>query len=126
MKSITTKNRERELENVAERPTTPPRADIFENRDEYLVVADVPGVGKDALSLELVDEVLTIRGQVAAAPAGSELSAEFRGADYFRRFQVPEEIDRNKISARLENGVLYLQLPKSEAVKPRRIEVRAG
>ena len=126
MKSLTKRNNERELENVNERPTTPPRSDIFENKDEYLVVADVPGVSKDSLEVNLDEEILTLSARVDAPQNGNEVSGEFFSTDYFRRFRVPDAIDRNKISARLENGVLYLHLPKSEAVKPRRITVNAG
>jgi HSP20 family molecular chaperone IbpA len=126
MKTLTKGNgNDRQLENVNERPSTPPRADIFENKDEYLVVADLPGVDKDALDVSLDEEILTLSARVTP-PTGEPVSGEYRATDYYRRFQVPDQIDRNQISARLENGVLFLHLPKSEAVKPRKITVRAG
>lgn len=121
-----TRNQEQQMEGVGERPSTPPRADIFENKDEYLVIADVPGVDQDHLEVHLDEEALTIRARVNGAVDGRVLSAEFRTTDFLRRFVIPEEVDRAKVAAQLDNGVLRLTLPKSEAVRPRRIAVRAG
>jgi HSP20 family molecular chaperone IbpA len=123
---IFNKRSERELENVNERPAMPPRADIFENRDEYLVVADLPGVERDSVEIQLDEDILTLSGRVEPTTNAQEVSAEYRATDYFRRFRVPDKIDRNQISARLEKGVLFLHLPKSEGVKPRKIAIRAG
>lgn len=114
------------LESTAERATMPPRADVYENKDEYLVVADVPGASSDSLSINLDNERLTIAARAGLEAEGTAISQEFEPVDYYRSFLVPEEIDRNKISADLKQGVLYLHLPKSETVKPRRIEVKAG
>lgn len=114
------------LESVDERPTVRPNVDIYENRDEYVVVADLPAVSKDALSIRLEDSELTIEGTVVDPMGDSAIEREFRLVNYRRSFVLPEFVDRAKVSAELTHGVLTLHLPKSEAVKPRRIQVRAG
>ena len=106
--------------------TTPPRADVFENEAEYLVIADLPGTSQDALQIHLDAERLTLDAPTNFAVKGDPLSLEFREADYHRSFLLPEDIDRDKIEASLQNGVLTLRIPKSEAVRPRRIEVKAS
>ncbi len=116
----------RRLETVSEHPTVRPPVDIYENRDEYLVVADLPGVDKDRLDIQLVDSQLTIEGQVGEEAGEHTIEREFRLINYRRSFELPEHVDRQKVAAKLENGVLTLHLPKSEAVKPKRIQVQAG
>lgn len=92
---------------------TVPKVDVFENADGYQVVADLPGVNKDALHLSWTKGELTLEGQ--------------DGDRFYRRaFTVPDGIDSAHITADLANGVLTLVLPKSPEVKPRRIEVRGG
>ncbi len=115
-----------ELENVNEKPTVRPAVDIFENDDEYLVIADIPAVSKDALTIHLDGERLTIEADVGDDIATDAVAREFRLMSYRRSFAVPDTIDRDKVSAELDCGVLHLHLPKAEAVKPRRITVRAG
>ena len=94
--------------------TVKPRCDIYESADQYLVLADLPGVTTDELRLDLDADRLTLATRRAT------------GVDYMRTFSIPREIDRDKVSARLEAGVLHLELPKSAAVKPRQIAVTAG
>jgi len=120
------KREDSRVETVAERPSVAPRCDIFENKDELLLVADLPGVTQDTLRIHLDSEQLSLEGRPAEEPEGTPLQREFRLVDYRRSFLVPDVIDREKVSAELKNGVLHLHLPKSAAVKPRRIEVKAG
>lgn len=120
------KREEESLENVSERPTVRPPVDIYENREEYLVVADLPGVTSDNLDINLDADRLTLTGKTAGDTQGEVVEREYRMFDYARTFQLPNVIDREKVSAELKNGVLTLHLPKVDAVKPRRIEVRAG
>lgn len=110
----------REPEKMADRPTFAPPVDIFENKDEILIFADVPGVTTEGLSLNLDRDQLTIDARRAQGPAGDE------ALDYRRTFVVPHGVDPEKISASLQNGVLRLALPKPAALKPRQIEVKAG
>jgi len=108
------KREPRPLAQSEQRPSVTPACDVYENRDEILVVADVPGVTADALAVSLE------KGELTA------LASEYRDCDYHRRFAVPGGIDAAKISAELKNGVLWLHLPKVEAYKPRQIAVHAG
>ena len=104
-----------------------PRVDIVERDAELLVLADMPGVGANDVDVQFNDGVLTIFGRVAERqPAETEyLSREYGVGDYYRSFQVSDQIDTQKISADLANGVLTLHLPKAEASKPRKIAVAA-
>ena len=101
-----------------------PLANILETQDGYVLEAEMPGVAKDGLEVTVENGQLTILGRRAAyAGAGTTLYRETRGSDYRRVFEIDASIDAAKIGAKLEQGVLTLHLPKSEAVKPRRIVV---
>jgi HSP20 family molecular chaperone IbpA len=103
-----------------------PACDVYESKDEILVVADVPGVTDDTLNVNLDNGELTVlaRREVSARD-GSFAGVEYPDCEFRRRFAVPGGIDANKINAELKNGVLWLHLPKSEERKPRQIAVRA-
>jgi HSP20 family molecular chaperone IbpA len=110
-----------------QRASITPACDIFENQDEILLFADLPGVTPDSLAIHLDNGELSFEARREVdAQQGSALSTEFRAADFRRRFVVPSGIDGDKIQAQLKSGVLTLRLPKSEALKPREIKVRAG
>lgn len=110
-----------------QRPTVLPACDIYENEDEILVVADVPGVTADTLDINLDRGELTLEARrEISSQQGAYLGAEFRDCDFQRRFAVPGGIDADKISAELRDGVLHLHIPKSAALKPRQIPVQAG
>ena len=126
MSNVMQKREDSRVEAVAERPSVAPRCDIFENKDELLLVADLPGVTQETLKIHLDADQLSIEGRPSEEPEGNVLQREFRLVDYRRSFLVPDMIDREKVSAELRNGVLHLHLPKSAAVKPRQIEVKAG
>jgi HSP20 family molecular chaperone IbpA len=77
------------------------------------------------LDIRFEDKQLSIHGRVAPRHNGGQfLYAEYGVGDFFRTFAIGESIDASKISAELKNGVLTVHLPKTEAVKPKRIEVR--
>lgn len=120
------KYEERAPERVQQRVTITPRVDVYENANELLLLADVPGVNKEGISIQLEKGQLTIEASRAEEKTGSPLVAEYRTIDYARVFAIPQGIDASKIDAQLSGGVLRLRLPKSEALKPRRIEVRAN
>lgn len=119
-------NREDWAEPVNQRPTVAPSVDIYENADEVLLVADLPGVGKDDILINLEKGLLTIEGRRVKAPEGSLLAAEFRAHDFRRGFTVPQGINPEGISAEVANGVLRVHLPKQAALKPRQIQVKAS
>lgn len=114
-------------EQLQQGPVFQPAVDIFERPDSITIVADMPGVKPDQVSIDLRDDVLTIRGPVKS-PEGEqedEVLREFAWGAYFRQFTLAETIDQAKIEARLNDGVLRLELPKVEKAKPRQIAVKA-
>jgi HSP20 family protein len=114
-------------ERVQQRRAVAPLVDVYENKDELYLFADMPGVTLDSVRVHIEKGQLTIEAsRRAEEPAGAVLASEWRPADYYRVFAVSEEIDAAKIDAKLTGGVLRVRLPKSEAVRPRRIEVKAG
>ena len=102
-----------------------PLTDIYETNDQYTLKLEMPGVTKDKLEITMENDELQIRAAVVPyKPEGKELKySEFSQYDYFRRFTVGNDIDRDKISASLEDGVLTLVLQKHESVKPRKIAI---
>ena len=120
-----TKYDERAPERVQQRFTVAPRVDVYENANELLLLCDVPGATQESVSIQLDKGQLTIEASRKDEMTGSALVAEYRPADYARVFSVPQGIDAAKIDAQLSGGVLRLRLPKSEALRPRRIEVRS-
>jgi|SRR3954469_11332764 HSP20 family protein len=107
-----------------ERSLVAPEVNIFESKDEYVLEAEMPGVNKEGLEITLQDNVLTIIGHRSDETVpGEALYRESRKADYRRVFELDPAIDADKISARVDQGVLTLTLPKAERVKPRKITV---
>lgn len=107
-------------EKLAQRATVLPAVDIFENKDELLILADLPGVTKEDLSISFDKGQLTLEGRPR------EFGLDEEAFDYRRTFVVSQGIEADKITANLQNGVLRLTLPKPAALKPRQIEVKAG
>ncbi|PLX92756.1 MAG: molecular chaperone [Desulfuromonas sp.] len=101
-----------------------PAVDIFESDDALTLVADMPGVAKEGLDINLEKGVLTLSGEVALESHGKPLQREFSSANYYRQFKLSEHIDAEKAAAELTSGVLTLTIPKAESAKPRRIEIR--
>ena len=101
-----------------------PAASVVENADGYLVEADLPGVAREGLELTVDQDILSIVGKRGQRKLGDRnLHRETKSADYRRVFELGREIDRQRVEARFEQGVLRVFLPKVEAVKPRRVEV---
>jgi HSP20 family molecular chaperone IbpA len=100
-------------------PRFAPPVDVYENADEFLVVADLPGVDPDALTVELEASTLHVSGQQNAASTGALQAVLFE-----RSFRVPDLVAPDGVSAELRAGVLEVHLRKSETAKPRRIPVR--
>lgn len=101
-----------------------PEVNIFETKDGYVLQAEMPGVSKEGLEITLEAGELTITGNrhVDDLP-GEALFRESQKVGYRRVFELDPAIDTAKVSARMEQGVLTLTLPKSERVKPRKISV---
>lgn len=117
-----------EVERASSGPVYLPDVDIYETDQQTVVVADMPGADEKGISVTLEQDVLTIEGRVTVkAPEGARLShAEYGVGDFRRAFTLTDNVDREKISASIRNGVLKVVLPKPEAVKARTIPITAG
>jgi HSP20 family protein len=104
-----------------------PNVDIFETDTELVLLADMPGVKAEYLSIDLRDDTLTLAGDVQPDQKSgeSEISIEYEVGKYYRQFSLSEIIDQTKIDAQLKDGVLRLTLPKIEKATPRKIAVQA-
>ncbi|MFH1215088.1 MAG: Hsp20/alpha crystallin family protein [Pseudomonadota bacterium] len=113
-------------ERSRELPAIVPLVDIYENEDEILLYADMPGVEKNNITVNIENGKLALSGIRNLNASGAAGWTEFGDVEYQRTFSVPQAIDVNKVNAELKDGVLRLHLPKSEAAKPRQIEIKAG
>jgi len=102
-----------------------PNVDIYESADSLWLRADMPGVDDQSLEVELADGVLSLFGRVSVKEYENvqPVYTEYNIGNYARRFTLSKEIDTDRISARMINGVLELQLPKAERAKPRRLAI---
>jgi HSP20 family protein len=122
-----TKSKTNTPERVSRRALVSPAVDIFENTDEVLVVADVPGADKEGLNIHFDKDQLFIEAATSSIEEDRKpLFREFGSVDYRRVFELAPGIDVENITADLNEGVLSIHLPKSAALKPRRIQITAG
>jgi len=107
-------------------PAYSPDVDIYITDDEALFLIDLPGVNKGEVTIE-VDETdsLIIRGTNGFKEPDNAVLRQYRTGNYYRAFQLSKEYDKEKISAKLENGLLEVTIPKREEAKPKRIEIKA-
>lgn len=91
--------------------------DVYENADELLMRADMPGASADSVKIRIENSLLTLQAQ----REGSDATLR-----YYRAFQVPDSVDPEGISAELKQGVLHVQLKKHERAKPRVIQIRSS
>lgn len=105
-----------------------PAVDVIEDSTGITLYADLPGVSKDGLNVHVEAETLTVEGALnLAVPEGMEAShAEVALPRYRRVFTLSKELDTEKVSAELNQGVLKLRIPKVEHAKPRRIEINVA
>jgi HSP20 family protein len=103
-----------------------PAADVMENKDEYILKLEVPGVAREDINIEFHDNTLTIKGE---RKADSDLKEEdihrierFSG-NFSRNFTLPGETDSEKIEAKLKDGILELRIPKAEEKKAKSIPI---
>jgi len=105
-----------------------PLVDIYETDTGLALVADVPGAGKGDISVKVDKGVLTLEADGNFEVPGEGHARTYVGFEpgsYFRAFALSDEIDREKITATVNNGVLTVTLPKAEAAKSRKIEIKA-
>jgi HSP20 family molecular chaperone IbpA len=120
-------NKTRQQESVRTGASLMPPVDVLEDANGITLFADLPGVPKDKLSLQVESDTLTIEGDVTIpTPEALEASYAEVGLPRYRRvFTLSKELDAGKVTAELANGVLKLRIPKAEHAKPRRIEIQA-
>lgn len=121
-----TKREETSPERRGRIPAVAPAVDIYENEDEILLYADMPGVAKDDVTVNIDNGKLALAGVRKIETAGVANWEEFDDVEYCRTFSVPQTIEVTKVDAELKDGVLKLHLPKSEAAKSRQIEIKAA
>jgi HSP20 family protein len=104
-----------------------PRVDIYEDKNGITVLADMPGVDKDGVSIDVKEDQLTINGKVSlTGEQETLLHQEYEVGNYFRQFTLTDAINREKITAKMADGVLTLTLPKAEKAVPKKITVTVG
>ena len=102
-----------------------PQVDIFEDEQGLTLRADLPGIRRDALDIDLHEGVLTLTARANRLPNNwRAVHREHDVGGFSRRFTLGDRIDQTKIEARFDNGVLEVSLPKAEAHKPRKIAIR--
>jgi len=109
-------------------PIFTPAVDIFETDKALILLADMPGVKAQDLTIDLREGVLALSTQMERPEAPEEMGIlrEYQTGNYYRKFNLSDVIDQSKIEAQLKDGVLRLTLPKAEAAAPRKIEVKAA
>lgn len=107
--------------------TIVPRVDVAETEHEYLVTAELPGFAEKEIQLELNDRQLKLTAEHEEEKKEEQEEyhlRERRYGTYVRVFNLPENVDREKINAKMENGVLKVTLSKTEESKPKKIEIK--
>jgi len=103
-----------------------PAVDIFENNDFVVVKAELPGVERNLISVEVKDGILSLRGERKFEKEVKEESyhrIERSYGRFQRSFSLPVSVDQDRVTARFEDGVLEVKLPKKEKAKPKQIQV---
>lgn len=102
-----------------------PVTDIYETENEYALKVEMPGVSKDNLEIVVENDELEIKGTLDSELKENDKQkySEYSLHNYYRKFRIGEDVNKDAINAKLEDGVLTLTLNKSEEVKPRKIEI---
>lgn len=115
-------------ERTKDRRTFIPDVDILEDASNLYIFADMPGADDKGVNITLENDVLTIEAQVAdqSVEAHNLTYTEYGIGDYYRAFTLNESFERDKIEAKMKNGVLSIVLPKAESVRTRSIPIKVG
>jgi HSP20 family molecular chaperone IbpA len=102
-----------------------PASDIYENKDEYILIANMPGVSRSEIQVKVIEESLIVFGRINYDEVSNReyILNENEVGNYFRKFKISDSIDKTKINAKYDNGQLIVHLPKSEKIKPRTIDI---
>ncbi len=108
-----------------------PAVDVHETKDELVLQAELPGLTPDDVELNVENGVLTISGEKKQEHQEGEEGSDFhlverRYGRFERRFSLPRSVDPGKVKAEFANGMLNITLPKAEAAKPRRIQIKSS
>jgi len=129
MNEVAVKNRPEHsvAEKAQSRVVYTPQVDILELPEEMVLQLDVPGVKVDDIEIHFERGELAVRGkrQRTARP-GRGLVEEYEPGDFYRAFLISQDVAADKITAELKHGVLTVHLPRQEAAKPRKVEVKLG
>ncbi|TVQ21803.1 MAG: Hsp20/alpha crystallin family protein [Spirochaetaceae bacterium] len=105
------------------RRTVRPASMIRQDKDAVILQVEMPGVAKDNIDIQVEDDTLTIHGSTVPGNGDEYLVRERRDADFYQTYTLDETIDRERIDAHMEDGVLMVHLQLKEAVKPRKIAI---
>ena len=103
-----------------------PRVDIFENKDKFVLKAELPGMSKEDIKVTMQENVLTVKGEKVAQERGEKDDvhlSERRFGKFARSFRLNDPINSKTIEASFSDGILTLELPKAEEAKPKEIEI---
>ncbi len=106
-----------------------PRVDVREEKDRYIIEAELPGVSEKNIEVKLEDNVLTLSGKEnedKVDKGENYLIRERQSNSFSRSFVLPKDVDRDKIEAKFANGVLTLEIEKRPEIKPRTIKIKAA
>ena len=124
MNTLVRENRSSNGDRQATEQFIAPAATVLENTEGYTLEVEMPGVSKENLEMWVENNELTILGRRSAPSVeGTLIHRESRPENFRRSFELDPSIDAGKISAKIEQGVVTLTLPKAEQVKPRKIAV---
>jgi HSP20 family protein len=124
MNTLVRENRTNNGDRQATEKFVAPAATVLENKDGYTLEVEMPGVSKENLEMWIENNELTILGRPSIPSVeGTLIHSESRSENFRRSFELDPSIDGGKISAKIEQGIVTLTLPKAEQVKPRKITV---
>ncbi len=106
--------------------TWAPSVDIYENENEVVLAAEIPGVDEKDVEIKVEDNILTLRGERKFEKETKEENyhrIERSYGSFFRSFSLPSYIDQDRIEAEHENGVLKIRMPKRAELKPRKVKI---
>ena len=124
--TVPVKQEEKAPDTREEQRTLTPPVDIFENDEGLVVVADLPGVDKADMEVQVENNVLTMKAKSAGIIPVDPQYREYQLLNFFRQFQLSDAVDQERIKAELKHGVLILHLPKKEQAKPKQITVQVA
>ncbi len=104
-----------------------PRVDVKETKDAYEVLADLPGLQKEDISISLHNDVLTLKGERKYKDEKEDENSYYAERSYgsfCRSFQLPAKVNTDSVNAEYKDGVLHLSIPKAEEAKPRDIQIK--